>query len=157
MPLLLLSGCRSRSQTGFRRAACRAFSFDGVRAFGYLSAQCAFGVRPPGSAAHEKCKAYILQQLTPNVDKVSTQTFNYHDFDRKVTLHLTNIIGVINPSAKKKAQLKVSRGFSARRVLQLATSAGGRHGAMVDDLRAVHQRVADQDGFDVAHRGRVAA
>lgn len=55
------------------------------------------------------------------------------------------------------AQLKVSRGFSARRVLQLATSAGGRHGAMVDDLRALRQRVADQDGFDVAHRGRVAA
>ena len=70
-----------------------------------LQAQCDMGVRPPGSAAHEKCKAYILQQLTPNVDKVDTQAFPYHDPDRKVTLHLTNIIGVINPTAAKKVLL----------------------------------------------------
>lgn len=103
--LLLLSGCRTQSQTPAQTQAAPLAvhsSFSADRAFADLTAQCAFGVRPPGSAAHEKCKAYILQQLTPNVDKVSTQTFNYHDSDRKVTLHLTNIIGVINPAAKKK-------------------------------------------------------
>lgn len=98
LPLLLLSGCRSHSETP---PAVRS-SFNGDRAFAGLSAQCAFGVRPPGSAAHEKCKAYILSQLTPFVDKTSTQTFSYHDSDRRVTLHLTNIVGIINPSAKKK-------------------------------------------------------
>ncbi len=102
LPLLLLSGCRSHSQTPAAPPPAVRSSFDGSHAFSLLEAQCAFGVRPPGSAAHEKCKAYILQQLTPYADKVSTQTFAYHDSDRHVTLHLTNIIGVINPSAKKK-------------------------------------------------------
>lgn len=102
LPLLLLSGCRSQTGQVTPPPPVAHSSFDGAQAFSMLEAQCAFGVRPPGSAAHEKCKAYILQQLTPFADKVSTQTFNYHDSDRKVTLHLTNIIGVINPSAKKK-------------------------------------------------------
>ena len=101
LPLLLLSGCRSHSEPPVAPPAVHP-SFSGTRAFADLTAQCAFGVRPPGSAAHEKCKAFILSQLTPFVDKVTTQTFNYHDSDRKVTLHLTNIIGVINPTAKKK-------------------------------------------------------
>ena len=102
LPLLLLSGCRTQSQTPAVVTPAVKSSFDGDRAFTSLSAQCAFGVRPPGSAAHAQCKTYVLSQLTPLVDKVRTQTFNYHDSDRKVTLHLTNIIGVINPSAKKK-------------------------------------------------------
>ncbi len=98
LPLLLLPGCRSHSET----PPVAHSSFDGGRAFAALTAQCDLGVRPPGSAAHEKCKAYILAQLTPQVDKVRTQAFNYRDSDRDVTLHLTNIIGVINPNAKKK-------------------------------------------------------
>ena len=102
LPLLLLSGCRSQSQPPAAPPPAVHSSFSGSQAFDMLNAQCAFGVRPPGSAAHEKCKAYILQQLTPYADKVSTQTFPYHDSDRHVTLHLTNIIGVINPAAKKK-------------------------------------------------------
>ena len=102
LPLLLLSGCRSHSQTPAAPPPAVHSSFSGSQAFSMLEAQCDLGVRPPGSAAHEKCKTYILQQLTPYADKVSTQTFNYHDSDRHVTLHLTNIIGVINPTAKKK-------------------------------------------------------
>jgi glutaminyl-peptide cyclotransferase len=100
LPLLLLPGCRSRSESAVPTAVHS--SFDGSAAFAMLQAQCDLGVRPPGSAAHEKCKAYILSQLTPFADKVTTQTFLYHDSDRHVTLHLTNIIGVINPNAKKK-------------------------------------------------------
>ncbi len=103
LPLVLLSGCRSQTATVMAAPPPAAHSsFDENQAFSMLQAQCDLGVRPPGSAAHEKCKAYILQQLTPYVDKVSTQPFLYHDSDRHVTLHLTNIIGVINPAAKKK-------------------------------------------------------
>lgn len=110
--LLLSAGCRTQSQTNGHQGVASAApppavrsAFDGDRAFAMLQAQCDMGVRPPGSAAHEKCKAYILQQLTPNVDKVDTQAFPYHDPDRKVMLHLTNIIGVINPAAAKKVLL----------------------------------------------------
>ena len=116
--LLLTAGCRTNSQaitsptppptvaapTPAPQTATRS-AFDGARAYAMLKAQCDLGVRPPGSAAHEKCKAYILQQLAPEVDKVDTQAFPFHDQERNVTLHLTNIIGVINPRATKKILL----------------------------------------------------
>jgi len=110
--LVLTAGCRTHSQAVADAApppaapppAARS-AFNGARAYAMLQAQCDLGVRPPGSAAHEKCKAYILRQLAPNVDKTDTQAFPYHDPDRKVTLHLTNIIGVINPTAAKKVLL----------------------------------------------------
>jgi glutaminyl-peptide cyclotransferase len=109
LPLLLLTGCRTSSQpnTVAPPAPPPAVhsTFDGDRAFGMLKAQCDLGPRPPGSAAHEKCKTYILKQLTPNVDKIDTQTFSYLDSERHVNLHLTNIIGVINPTATKKILL----------------------------------------------------
>lgn len=109
LPLLLFTGCRTHSQSVAPVAspsppAARS-AFDGARAFADLTAQCDLGPRPPGSAAHEKCKAYILKQLTPNVDKADAQNFAFHDSARRVTLHLTNIIGVINPAAKKKILL----------------------------------------------------
>ena len=109
LPLLLLAGCRTSSQPNAAPAATPPptahSAFDGDRAYTLLQAQCALGPRPPASAAHEKCKAYILKQLTPNVDKVDTQIFSYLDTDRHVNLHLTNIIGVINPTATKKILL----------------------------------------------------
>lgn len=37
--------------------------FDGARAFGHLQAQVAFGPRLPGSEAHKKTRAYLLQEL----------------------------------------------------------------------------------------------
>ena len=104
--LLLTGGCRTQSQASSPPAAPAVRSaFDGDRAYADLTAQCAMGVRPPGSAAHERCRAFILKQLAPNVDKVDTQAFSYHDPDRKVTLRLTNIVGVINPAATKKVLL----------------------------------------------------
>lgn len=107
--LLLAAGCRTQSQTIANAQAAPPpavrSAFDGDRAYAMLQAQCALGVRPPGSAAHEKCRAYILRLLALNVDKVDTQPFPYHDPARQVTLHLTNIIGVINPAAAKKVLL----------------------------------------------------
>ena len=110
LPLLLCTGCRTHSQSVAPTAPAPPTpathsAFNGVRAFADLTAQCDLGPRQPGSEAHAKCKAYIFKQLTPNVDKVDTQTFTYHDSARHVTLHLTNIIGVINPNAKKKVLL----------------------------------------------------
>jgi glutaminyl-peptide cyclotransferase len=106
--LMLTPGCVSHSNSPATAAAPVAAAhppFDADRAFGFLKAQCDFGPRPPHSAAHEKCKDYIIQQLTPYVDKVDTQIFPYRDSTRGVRLSLTNIIGVINPDAKRKIML----------------------------------------------------
>ena len=107
LPVLILAGCRTASSQSTASAPPPAVhsSFDGAEAYKMLQAQCDLGVRPPGSAAHDQCRAYILKQLTPYVDKVDTQNFPYYDSDRKVKLALTNIIGVINPTAKKKVLL----------------------------------------------------
>ena len=73
LPLMLLSGCRSQTAATVSAPPPAVRSgFSGSEAFSMLEAQCDLGVRPPGSAAHEKCKAYILRQLTPYVDKVSS-------------------------------------------------------------------------------------
>lgn len=105
LPLLALPGCHGggapQAQVAPPPPAVRS-DFDGDRAYADLVAQCQLGVRPPGSKAHEECRKFIIQQLTPYVDKVDTQPFTFHDPDRHVTLHMTNIIGVINPAATRK-------------------------------------------------------
>ena len=70
-----------------------------------LTAQCDFGPRKPGTLPHEECKAFILKQLTPYVDKVVTQKWDWTDDARHVTLPLTNILGIINPQGKRKIML----------------------------------------------------
>ena len=110
LPLLLSAGCRTASQTPASAApvpppAAVHSRFDGDRAYADLKAQCDLGPRPPGSESHEQCLALIQKQLSPFVDKTATQAFLYHDPARHVTLHLTNVIGVINPQADKKVLL----------------------------------------------------
>jgi len=80
-------------------------AFNGDSAYSFLKAQCDFGPRTPGTAAHERCRAYLLKQLTPYVDRVVTQQWTFRDNSRRVSLPLTNILGVINPQAKKRVML----------------------------------------------------
>jgi glutaminyl-peptide cyclotransferase len=101
--LVALSGCHSNHAVA--QAPVVHEAFDGGRAFGYLKAQCDFGPRVPNTPAHEKCKDYIIKTIQPYCDKVDTQTFQWVDNHRHVTLNLTNIIGVINPTAPTKVML----------------------------------------------------
>jgi len=111
--LFVLPGCRTQSQTvavstvppPAAASPPTRSAFDGDRAYADLTAQCALGVRPPGSAGHAACLELIQKRLTPNVDKVVLQPFTYADPARHVTLHLTNILGIINPKATKKVML----------------------------------------------------
>ena len=115
LSLLLLAGCRTQSQTLAAPVIAAPpptaaplvvrSSFDGDRAYADLTAQCALGVRPPGSTGHAACLSLIRKRLAPNVDKVVLQTFTYTDPARHVTLHLTNILGIISPNAAKKVML----------------------------------------------------
>lgn len=112
---LFLSGCRSHSQTLAPSAAAAipgavstsvgGPNFSGAEAFDMLKAQCDFGPRKPGTAAHELCKDYIVKQLTPYADKIVTTHWNWRDDSRHVTLPLTNILAIINPGASKKVML----------------------------------------------------
>ena len=70
--------------------------FDASLAWEILTKQCSFGVRPLGTAAHEKTKDYLIAEMKKYADSTVTQTFKYHD------LPVTNVIGVFNPSGSEK-------------------------------------------------------
>ena len=111
----LLVGCQAGAVKGGRGDAAppqkqaaptaSASAFNGDEAFGFLKAQCDFGPRVPATPAHERCRDYLMRQLTPYVDRVVTQQWTYRDDSRHVTLPLTNILGIINPQATRRVML----------------------------------------------------
>jgi hypothetical protein len=106
LPLLPIA-CRSADEDSGHTAAAAVTVpvFDENDSFRLLSEQCNFGPRVPNTSAHEKCAQYIIDNLKPYVDQTVTQNFPYDDTSRKVKLHLTNIMGIINPSGADKILL----------------------------------------------------
>lgn len=70
--------------------------FDGDKAYEILTQQCAFGVRPLGTPAHEQTKAYLIAEMKKYADSTVTQVFTYHG------LPVTNVIGIFNPAGSDK-------------------------------------------------------
>lgn len=51
--------------------------FDGSQAFAYLTSQCDFGPRPPGSNNLSLCREYIVSSMTTSGWNVTCQNFTY--------------------------------------------------------------------------------
>ena len=51
--------------------------FDSESSYGYLTAQCDFGPRPPGSENLSQCREYIAETLTGHGWSVTQQNFTY--------------------------------------------------------------------------------
>ena len=66
--------------------------FDHEKAFALLRKQCDFGPRVLGTDAHEKTKAFLLEEMKKYADTTLEQTFTYRNMTG------TNIIGVFNPA-----------------------------------------------------------
>jgi Zn-dependent M28 family amino/carboxypeptidase len=89
-------------------AGCRAEEtpvFTGEAAWKHLNAQCDFGPRPPGSAAHAQTIRYIAGHLKEQGAAVSFQRFQLEDPYSDGTLDLINIIGSYSPKADKRVLL----------------------------------------------------
>ena len=113
LPLLLLmllcsAGCSSpnvKSPTSAQSSVKNLYTaagtelFDSKRAWNHLLRQCAFGPRPVGTDAHKKTRDYLYTEMKLAADVATIQDFTY----RK--MQLSNIIGVINPDAKRKVLL----------------------------------------------------
>lgn len=75
-------------------------SFDGEAAYALLKKQCDYGPRPIGSTAHEKCLAFLLEEMRKYADDTITQKFDYKA--GSVKLPNTNVIGIFYPAGSKK-------------------------------------------------------
>jgi hypothetical protein len=78
--------------------------FDGGRAFGYLTSQCEFGPRVPGSDAHAKCLRYLEAELSKYADAVNLQSFTVDGFEGKPVM-MTNIIASFRSQAPTRILL----------------------------------------------------
>lgn len=99
---VLACGCRANAPAA---PPPPTIQFDNNRAFGYLTSQVDFGPRVPGTNAHARCQEYIVAQMKPFVDQVVTQDFTYYDPHKRIKVPMTNIFGIINPSAKHRVML----------------------------------------------------
>ena len=86
-------------------SAGAAPKFNGETAFGFLTAQCEFGPRTPGSAAHDKCLDYLVQTLNKSADQVFTQRFMFSFGSPKQSATAANVIARFQPEKKDRILL----------------------------------------------------
>lgn len=79
--------------------------FTGEAAWTYLLAQCDFGPRPPGTAAHGSTLAFIANHLKSRGAEVNLQRFRRGDPYADRTMTFTNIVGSFAPDRKKRLLL----------------------------------------------------
>ncbi len=76
--------------------------FDGTKAFEYLTKQCDFGPRVPGTEAHRQTAEWMISVLSPLADETltlpSTVTHPMHGTD----VDLTNILARFNPQNENR-------------------------------------------------------
>ena len=102
--LLLLSvaltGCKNQNQASAVQdtdtIAVTQVQFDADSAYASVVAQCDFGPRVPGSAAHDRCGDYIVSSFKALGLTVSEQRADQKAWDGKV-LHTRNIIAAYRP------------------------------------------------------------
>ncbi len=93
---------------GLSLASCAGgdeVEFTGESAWRYLVAQCDFGPRPPGTAAHDSTVRFIAGQLQTRGAKVTFQRFERDDPYADRTLRFVNVVGSFSPAQKKRVLL----------------------------------------------------
>lgn len=75
--------------------------FNPDSAYAFVAEQVAFGPRVPNSTAHRQAGDKIIQRLEDYGANVTVQEFQATTYDG-VVLSLRNIMGSVNPSAKKR-------------------------------------------------------
>ncbi|MGC8833824.1 MAG: M28 family peptidase [Armatimonadota bacterium] len=96
-PLIVLMATAALGYLGLQKTSS-GLQFDGGQAFQHLKRQVSFGPRVPGTLSHQKARFYIGEELRRRVDVLKYQDFPWQVDGKK--LRLTNIVGVINPSAR---------------------------------------------------------
>jgi hypothetical protein len=104
----MMCGCNgnAKSQSGSNDSDSTAKNvvFNADSAYNFVSAQCNFGPRVPGTPAHSSCEKYLVKTLNAYCDSVIVQNASVKTFDGK-DLAISNIIGQINPDAQQRLLL----------------------------------------------------
>ncbi len=79
-------------------------TFNGQRAFSYLTQQTSFGPRNPNSQGHDACLNFLLETLRSTADRVDRQDFTRTGYRGEV-LRMSNIIASFNPAAEARIVL----------------------------------------------------
>ncbi len=97
---LACAGCSGHDASAARKLRV---PFDAARAFALLERQVAFGPRVPGTAAHDSCAAYLLEQLRAVGDSVWTQSFTGQIAGTECIM--TNLLAAQRPAAPTRVML----------------------------------------------------
>jgi len=79
-----------------------AAAFEGKRAFGWLTRQCEFGPRPPGTAAHDSCFAFLVETLRGFAPEVTADTFYYDSPILNSKVRLMNVVARFRPDLTQR-------------------------------------------------------
>jgi glutaminyl-peptide cyclotransferase len=77
--------------------------FDSAHAYAYLSKQCEFGPRFPGSTAHKETQAYLLTELQKFAQEVELQPFEFRQGNQQIQMN--NILAQFGPDSGEKILL----------------------------------------------------
>jgi hypothetical protein len=132
--------------------------FNADSAYQSVAAQVAFGPRVPGSAAQQKCAAWMQAKLKENCDTVYRQETKVKGADGKI-LPCINLIGVINPKATKRILLLThwdSRSWADMdtkdkdKPILAADDAGSGVGVLIELARAIrNNKLSPTLGIDI--------
>jgi len=92
---LLFSSCQSQVIPEFNQE----------NAFGFLTKQCNFGARVPGTEAHIKCKNYLVQTLQKYTSRVTEQPFQTRIKSTENSVTCYNIIANFNVENSRRVLL----------------------------------------------------
>jgi hypothetical protein len=90
---------------GFTSCGRPAAAFEGKRAFGWLTLQCDFGPRVPGTAAHDSCFAFLVQTLRGFAAEVKADTFSYDSPILNTNVRLMNVVARFRPELTQRVLL----------------------------------------------------
>ena len=101
--LVILASCKPADQQKEKvvKPTVPAPNFNADSAYFFVQEQVDFGPRVPNSSAHQAAGDRIIERLESYGAKVTVQSFEATTYDG-VRLSLRNIMGSINPDAKKR-------------------------------------------------------
>ncbi len=140
---------------GFMSSACasaqppqaQVASLDAERAMQHVRAQVAFGPRPPGSAALEKCRQYLVHELQSYGYRVEQDAFDTNT--PYGTKHMVNLIARKGEDSGNRPVVALASHYDGKLMegknFVAANDGGSSTGLLLELARVLYPRKSDVD------------